>query len=113
MERLEDEILIKQVMKRKKIAGVIQLVIIAIFWIWFLFCTPVTPLSGSLRRGMSEDPILAEGIWGAIGFYTNPSDNGFTYFLMILFLGLIIYGIIAKCFFLPMKGSSKQKTRRK
>lgn len=35
-----------------------------------------------------------------IGFYTNPADNGFTYFLMVVFFGLIVYRIITRCFFL-------------
>lgn len=95
--------LIKSVIKRKRITGVIQLAIITLFWIWFLFCTPVTPLAGSLRGGTTGEPVLAEGVWGAIGFYTNPSDNGFTYFLMVLFFGLIVYGIITRCFIAPKK----------
>lgn len=100
---MSNEDLIKRVVWRRRISGIIQLALIALFWIWFLFCTPVSPLVGSLRGGMSENPILAEGIWGAIGFYTDPSDNGFTYLLMILFFGLIVYGIIIRCFFFPKK----------
>lgn len=89
----------KLLIKHRKIVGLVQLAIMALFWVWFLFCTPVTPLSGSLRGGASDNPIPAEGFWGNIGFYTRPADNGLTYFLMVIFCGLIMYKIISSCFF--------------
>ena len=85
--------------RQRKMFGLLQLALMALFWLWFLFCTPVTPLAGSLRGGASDHPIPAEGLWGGIGFYTRPADNGLTYFLMVLFCGLIVYKIIRNSFF--------------
>lgn len=85
--------------RQKKIFGCVLLVLIALFWVWFLFFTPVSPLLGGLREGASVSPLPAPGIWGKIGFYQRTADNGFTYFLMAMFFSMAVYKIIRTSFF--------------
>ena len=88
----------KLVARQKRIVGSILLGLIALFWIWFLFFTPVTPLAGGLRDGVSASPLPAPGIWGKIGFYQRTADTGFTYFLMVLFFSTAAYKVIRVSF---------------
>lgn len=60
-----------------------------------------------------EDRQLAEGFWGSLGFYENPSDNVMTYVL----LGLVVVSIGFRLYTryvkkpLPKNNNSKSKSR--
>lgn len=99
--------------EQKKWTGIVLLVLICLFVVWFLFCTPVTPLAGNLRGSPSENPVPAAGFWGTIGFYRDSADNGHTYFLMALFFSMAVYKIIRSCFFTKVRQShSEQEIKR-
>ena len=82
----------------RRTTGVVLLVLLVIFVLGFLFLTPVSPLLGDIRAGVSETPLPAAGFWGSIGFYERTADNSFTYMLMLTFCALAVGKIVHSCF---------------